>query len=565
MDAKATPRRRAAPRVAAEKASPRPRTPASKKKKRANQAPARATTQGEPSTPEETGSVTIGDGAAGECAAPLEVSPSSKGGAAPAPLSSETTAREEWLPTGGDDAGMGSADGSVTDSNATDALPSAAIPSTPPRSAAIAAVAVTTAAPATPTTTTPTRTGRLEGLRPTPSPRREPPTQEAASIASTRAARRRDRQRLRLPVGGAARERSGDDAATPQDRSQRTNPRLEAELRRLTAEREKRTLSLFDRLEQISAGAADGTANASCTTSAEASDASSSSGPASGPASDSASDSAAGLVPASASVALVRSRPAALDDSWAPSAHARLEALGAWPSMPPSWCTHGAPQLVVPRPITQLAELTTEPPTDFTQPPLAPRAAPPSTALARAGSRALAPMADAAMVTVDSDNATGLTIDGPALLRMLRGSDSRRWLRQWLSVDGRAAKVRSLLERTPEPARHLLVDVLTRLLNEDDAPDPIVMLGRHARIVHHDGPGGSGELLSLPPPAFAEAPPGAPRAAGPLAALGWTPQISIPSQVLLPHRGASDAAAANHGAPEASSRVTALVRRVVPQ
>ena len=65
------------------------------------------------------------------------------------------------------------------------------------------------------------------------------------------------------------------------------------------------------------------------------------------------------------------------------------------------------------------------------------------------------------------------------LLRMLRGRDTRRSLRRWLSVAGRAEQVRCLIQTAPPALQQALVDVLTRLLAEEDdeVEARITMLG----------------------------------------------------------------------------------------
>ena len=76
------------------------------------------------------------------------------------------------------------------------------------------------------------------------------------------------------------------------------------------------------------------------------------------------------------------------------------------------------------------------------------------------------------------------------MLQMLRGRDSRRWLRGWLMHEGRVERVLSMLQTATPTVRQALTDVLARLLVDGDDEDggrgdqvQLEMLEHHDRSV----------------------------------------------------------------------------------
>ena len=95
------------------------------------------------------------------------------------------------------------------------------------------------------------------------------------------------------------------------------------------------------------------------------------------------------------------------------------------------------------------------------------------------------------------------TAEARTILRMFRSRESRRWLRQWLSEGGRAARVRTVIETAPEALRQALVDVLLRLLSEEEDMDASMLMpqllitGDDAAGDQADGSEGGPLLLRL--------------------------------------------------------------------
>jgi len=90
------------------------------------------------------------------------------------------------------------------------------------------------------------------------------------------------------------------------------------------------------------------------------------------------------------------------------------------------------------------------------------------------------------------------------LLQLMRSRASRRWLRGWLRQEGRVDRLLDLLETAHPTIRQALIDVLSRLLGEDDLDDEDA-LADHYSIV-----GGSNPMVVHPHPNHSGRAPGAP-------------------------------------------------------
>lgn len=89
------------------------------------------------------------------------------------------------------------------------------------------------------------------------------------------------------------------------------------------------------------------------------------------------------------------------------------------------------------------------------------------------------------------------------LLGLLRGNQSRKWLRDWLSQEGRADQVRAAIAKAPEQLQQVLTGVLMRRLGADEDEDDvrIMLLGGHALIDQAASTkGGNNDNKPLPRP-----------------------------------------------------------------
>ena len=91
------------------------------------------------------------------------------------------------------------------------------------------------------------------------------------------------------------------------------------------------------------------------------------------------------------------------------------------------------------------------------------------------------------------------------LLNLLRGADSRKWLKEWLLEPGRVEKVREVIERAPPDLQYLLAGILGRRLDEVDEGAmvgekevEVTRLGGNTMLAGH-GKGGN-EERPLPKP-----------------------------------------------------------------
>ena len=94
------------------------------------------------------------------------------------------------------------------------------------------------------------------------------------------------------------------------------------------------------------------------------------------------------------------------------------------------------------------------------------------------------------------------------LLNLLRGKDSRKWLKEWLSEEGRVAKVREIVEQAPPQLQGILAGVLGRRLDElsEDLSDEqerevrITLMGGKAMLEPSQAAKGGNEEKPLPRP-----------------------------------------------------------------
>ena len=92
------------------------------------------------------------------------------------------------------------------------------------------------------------------------------------------------------------------------------------------------------------------------------------------------------------------------------------------------------------------------------------------------------------------------------LLNLLRGKDSRQWLRSWLAEEGRVEKVRHVVQNAPPQLQGLLASVLGRRLDEisdelsgeQEREVQLTLLGGHSMM--RPSVMGSGEDRPLPRP-----------------------------------------------------------------
>jgi hypothetical protein len=284
------------------------------------------------------------------------------------------------------------------------------------------------------------------------------------SLSARVAARRRGRQKLRSQTqqdsaAGTAQAHglAPEGHPLPVPPSAR-DPRVAAEFTRLRQEREQRAKRLFDHLDRLSVAPppVEGYGGAALGSSAG-----------------------------------VRARSAPREDE------GRAEAMPAPRGTPP----HARGEIVplgTPQPWPLTRPLPGTPPSVLPLP-VQPTAVVPASSRQMVGGRAPPP-------TYHLDHLTGQlesSDDASAgLLRMLRGRDTRRWLRGWLAQDGRAGKVRALIETAPAPMQQTLIDVLCRLLDEeqdDETAARITLLGAAARE-SGDAPGGAPLPALMGPP-----------------------------------------------------------------